>query len=205
MKKNEISEEQKNSDFIQLYRSHIDDITRLAREQPTAYDLFMLLCKNMDGYNAIGVSMVALTELMNLSRQSISKAIKYLKENGWLCVLKSGTSNLYIVNPDVVWSSYGNQKQYCKFQATVLLSSSENNEYLKNRNAFNKFKTIDTEFIKSVQTKKEEHDKRTKEVNNDIPGQETIDDFLSCTEEELEREFEVPEEELLRAFGRKRA
>ena len=42
----------------------------------------------MDGTNALGVSMVALTEIIGLSRQSVSKSIKYLKDNGWIDVLK---------------------------------------------------------------------------------------------------------------------
>lgn len=150
-----MTEEQKNKDFIQLYRDHIDDVTKLAREQPKAYDLFMLLCKHMDGSNALCVSMLALTELTGLSRQTLSKNVKYLKDNGWICVLKSGTSNVYIVNPEVAWTSYGNQKKYCKFQANVLLSSSENNEYLKNPNATTHFKTINQDFIRSVQANKE--------------------------------------------------
>lgn len=152
--KKKLKEEQKNRDFIQLYREHIDDVARLARIEPRAYDLFMLLIKHMDGTNALCISMQALTEIMGLSRQSISKSVKYLKENGWLCVLKSGSSNVYIVNPDVAWTSYGNQKQYCKFNASVMLSSSENAEYLKSSKAFTHFKTVDNEFIKTVQSRK---------------------------------------------------
>ena len=154
-----MNEEQKNKDFIQLYRNHIDDISKLARENGRAYDLFMLLIKHMDGTNALGVSMVALTEIIGLSRQSVSKSIKYLKDNGWIDVLKSGSSNVYIVNPDIAWTSYGNQKQYCKFRANILLSSSENAEYLNNPKAMNHFKTVDSEFIKSVQANKERYEK----------------------------------------------
>ena len=72
---------------------------------------------------------------------------------------KSGTSNVYIVNPDVAWTSYGNQKQYCKFQANVLLSSSENAEYLNNPKATTHFKTVDSEFMKSVQANRERYEK----------------------------------------------
>lgn len=158
-----MTEEQKNKDFVQLYRSHIDDLARLAREQPRSYDLFMLLMKYMDGTNALCVSMQALTEIMQLSRQSLSKSVKYLKDNGWICVLKSGTSNVYIANPDVVWTSYGNQKQYCKFQANVLLASSENSEYLNNPKATTHFKTVDTDFLRSVQAKKEEFESQCQE------------------------------------------
>ena len=144
-----MTEEQKNRDFIQLYRDHIDDVAKLARDNGKAYDLFMLLVKHMDGTNALAVSNIALSELLQVTTRTVQRAVKYLKDNGWVCVLKSGTSNVYIVNPDVAWTSYGNQKQYCKFQANVLLSSSENAEYLKNPNATTHFKTVDNEFIEN--------------------------------------------------------
>lgn len=166
MEERKLTEEQKNRDFVQIYRNHIDDISRLARQQPMAYDLFMLLLKHMDGTNALGVSMVALTELMGVSRQTISKAVKYLKDNGWICVLKSGTSNVYIVNPSVAWTSYDNQKKYCKFQATVLLSSTENNEYLKSRESNTHFKTIDTDFVKRIAEKNREFSKKAEEYQS---------------------------------------
>ena len=146
-----MTEEQKNRDFIQLYRDHIDDVAKLARDNGKAYDLFMLLVKHMDGTNALAVSNIALSELLQVTTRTVQRAVKYLKDSGWICVLKTGTSNVYIVNPDVAWTSYGNQKQYCKFQANVLLSSSENAEYLNNPKATTHFKTVDSEFIKSVQ------------------------------------------------------
>ncbi len=154
-----MTEEQKNRDFIQLYRDHIDDVAKLARDNGKAYDLFMLLVKHMDGTNALAVSNVALSELLQVTTRTIQRAVKYLKDSGWICVLKTGTSNVYIVNPEVAWTSYGNQKQYCKFQANVLLSSSENAEYLKNPKATTHFKTIDSDFIKSVQNNREQFEK----------------------------------------------
>lgn len=153
-----IKEEQKNKDFVQIYRKHIDDIANLARSNGKAYDLFMLLIKNMDGTNALCVSNKALQELLNCSKPTVCKAINYLRDNGWICVLKSGTSNVYIVNPDIAWTSYGDQKQYCKFSANVLLTSSENAEYLNNPNATTHFKTVDEAFMKSVQANKKRID-----------------------------------------------
>ena len=154
-----MTEEQKNRDFIQLYRDHIDDVAKLARDNGKAYDLFMLLVKHMDGTNALAVSNIALSELLQVTTRTVQRAVKYLKDNGWVCVLKSGTSNVYIVNPEVAWTRQGNQKQYCKFQANVLLSSSENAEYLKNPNATTHFKTVDNEFMKSVQEKQKQFEK----------------------------------------------
>lgn len=167
-----LADEQKNRDFVQVYRDHIDDLTRLARDNAKAYDLFMLLCKHMDGLNALCVSNVALQELLDCGRATVCRAIKYLKDNGWICVLKSGTSNVYIANPDVVWTSYDNQKKYCKFQATVLLSSSENNEYLKSRDASTHFKTIDTDFVKKIAEENENYKNK-------------VDDLVAPNEESL--------------------
>lgn len=153
-----MKEEQKNKNFVQLYREHIDDIARLAKENPSAYELFMLLIKHMDGTNALTVSNVALSEILQVATRTVQRAVKYLKDNGWICVLKSGTTNVYIVNPDIAWTSYENQKQYCKFSANVLLASSENAEYLNNPNATTHFKTVDEAFMKSVQANKKRID-----------------------------------------------
>lgn len=170
--KQPLTEEQKNRNFIQLYRNHLDDITRLAGENYTAFKLFQLICKHMDGTNALAVSNVALSELLGITTRTVQRAVKYLKDNGWICVLKSGTSNVYIVNPDVAWTSYDNQKQYCRFQATVLLSSSENNEYLKNRDASSHFKTIDTDFVKKIADQNKEFHQKAEEYQQDQKGVE---------------------------------
>lgn len=165
-----LKKEQKNRDFVQLYRDNIDNITDIAFKNVQAYKLLMLLIKHMDGTNSLCVSTVALSEILGCGRATVFRAIKYLKENGWVCVLKTGNSNVYIVNPDVAWTSYGNQKQYCKFQTNVLLSSTENAEYLNNREASTKFKRIDENFIQMVKAKQEKHEKEIEiitQMNNE--------------------------------------
>lgn len=151
-----MDENSKNKDFVQLYRRHIDDLARLARDNGSAYDLFMFLIKNMDGYNSLIVSSNALADIMGISTRTVFRAAKYLKDTGWICILKSGSTNVYIVNPDIAWTSYGNQKSYCRFSSNVILSSAENAEYLKNPKATAHFKSIDSDFIKSVQDHQKE-------------------------------------------------
>lgn len=153
----EIKKEDKNRDFIQLYRNQIDNLVELAKNEQ-AYRLFMLICKEMDGMNALTVSNKALMEILNVSKATVCRAVKFLKDNGYLAVMKSGTSNIYIINPDIAWTSYGNQKQYCKFQSNVLLASSENAEYLKNPKASYRIKSIDDNFIKQVKENREKHE-----------------------------------------------
>lgn len=146
----------KNRDFVQFYRAFMDDVTQLGTDSPVAFKLFMFITKHMDNNNALCVSMKALEEMLRCSRQTLSKAVKYLKENGWLCVLKSGTTNIYIINPNIVWTSYDNQKQYCKFQTNVMVSPSENAEYMKNKEASFKCKHVSNEFINGVREKRKE-------------------------------------------------
>ena len=145
----EIKPEDKNQDFIQLYRGNLDNLVALSQNKQ-AFNLFMLLMKHMDGMNALTASYTVLTEILGISDSTLKRAIKYLKDNGYLCVLKSGTSNVYVINPDIAWTSYGYQKQYCKFQSNVLLSSTENHEYLNNPKAMNRYKEINPEFVKQV-------------------------------------------------------
>lgn len=153
---NEINAENKqNKNFVQFYRPFMDEIAELGTENPVALKIFMFIAKNMDNNNALCVSMNALVEILKYSRQTLYKSIKYLKEKGWICVLRSGTSNIYILNPNIVWTSYDGQKQYCKFQTNIIVTPSENAEYLKNVNASFKYKHIDDRFIETVKNNNE--------------------------------------------------
>lgn len=172
--KKQHEEDKKNRDFVQVYRNHIEQIADLGAKNATALKLLLFFIKHMDGTNALVVSNVTLQEILGYSKPTICKAIKYLKDNGWLCVLKSGTANVYIVNPEVAWTSYEYQKQYCKFNATVFLSQSENHEYLANKKAFTKFKTINEDFVKAYQ---ENEKKRIKDVKTAIETEVDSDGF----------------------------
>lgn len=159
-------EDKKNNDFVQLYRCHIDQLADLGMKNPAAMKLLLFLLKHMDGTNSLMVSNTALQEVLGYSKVTICKLVKYLSENGWICILKSGKSNIYIVNPEVAWTSYGYQKQYCRFNTTVFLSESENTEFLQNHKAFTKFKSIDDEFIKAYKDKQENLQNYATEIND---------------------------------------
>lgn len=155
-----------NRDFVMYFRPFMDELTKMAGENYTAYKLFQFFCKNMDGTNALVVSMNALSEIMQLSRQTISKAIKYLSDNGWVCVMKTGTTNVYIVNPEVAWTSYADQKATCNFKANVILCGSENAEYLKNPKATTHYKTVSNEFMQAVKAHKEDNQQIKEQLKN---------------------------------------
>jgi hypothetical protein len=99
--------------------------------------------------------MKTMGEILGYTRQSLSSAVGLLKEKGWVCVLKTGSSNVYIINLKIVWTSYYNQKKYCKFETNVIVSPSENADYLQDVNSSNRFKHIDENFIEAIRGNKE--------------------------------------------------
>ncbi len=79
-----------------------------------------------------------------MGRTSASNAIKILKEYNFITVYKSGTSNVYSINKNLAWSSWGNNFKYAKFDAKILISESEQ-EKIK----------IQTEKIKQITIKED--------------------------------------------------
>ncbi len=152
MAKKKFSEDEKNRNFVQLNRDFMMDVAKLGSEKPSALSVFMFISQNMDGNNALCVSMKALEEALGLSRSTLSRAVNYLEEKGWLCILKTGTSNVYIINPEIEWTSWANQKQYCKFNTNVIVSASENVDFIKNPKATNFFKHVDDNFIAGIKS-----------------------------------------------------
>lgn len=153
MGKKQFTDDEKNRNFVQLNRDFMMDIAKLASENSSAFTLFMFISQQMDGNNALCISMKALEEALELSRSTLSRAVRHLKEKGWLCVLKTGTSNLYIINPEIEWTSWANQKQYCKFSTNIIVSPSENVEFMKNPKATARYKHVDDAFISGVRAK----------------------------------------------------
>ena len=131
IKDNDNKHKSKFKDFYQINKKHSDKLITLALKNPKANALLLFILNNMDGLNALQCSSIVLQEALGMSRTTIYRLTKYLQQNGFIAILKSGTSNVYIVNDDLAWSSWGNNKQYCKFPATVMLSGTENAEFLQ--------------------------------------------------------------------------
>ena len=94
-------------------------------ESPAAMKLFWFIANHMDGYNALIASYAVFQEALGISVPTIARGIKFLKDNGLLHIKKSGSANVYMLNPKVIWKSWGNNVKYCEFPAKVLLAESE--------------------------------------------------------------------------------
>ena len=129
------------TNWYQLNREHSDKMIWLAGNHPRAHQILLFLLDQMDNYNAIMCSYQVFEESLSISKQTITRSVKVLKEQGFVHIMKSGTSNVYIVNDNLAWSSWGSNRKYCKFPANVILSATENKDYLS-KTEKNKIKQI---------------------------------------------------------------
>lgn len=129
-----LDNESKKSVFKEFYQLNKANSTYLESgiaENPNAMRLLFFFFRHMDDYNAVMCSYAVIQEVLNVSRMTASKAVKYLKDKGFIHILKSGTSNVYIANKNLVWKSWGNNWKYSKFPANIVLSSSEQEKNIK--------------------------------------------------------------------------
>lgn len=153
----EARKREKNSPFTrwtQFNLEHTKELMWLAIKHPKAHAILYFLVDQMDEYNAVMCSTKVLEEIIGISRQTISKNITLLKENGFIAVLKSGSSNVYTINDKVYWKSWGNKKQYSRFPANVVLSMSEQEELTQME-----FKSLGFTKIKEVKIKNKKEDR----------------------------------------------
>lgn len=134
------SRDKKNTDFIQYNRKNMTSLRLVSKENPYATDIFMFLSQKMDRANCVSCSNKVLQEVVGCSRSSVYRAVKGLKEAGLITVFKQGTSQVYVLNPEVVWSSWNSNKKYCEFDGKVLVSKSENQELSKKLKSFKTLK-----------------------------------------------------------------
>jgi DNA-binding transcriptional ArsR family regulator len=119
---------EKNSpfkNFIQVNKDFYKAEDWLMGKSAIAYRIFRFLINNMDTYNAVICSYHVLQETFGISQPTVARAIKLLKDKGYIYILKSGTSNVYALNDKIVWNSWGKNYPYSKFPANVILSISE--------------------------------------------------------------------------------
>jgi DNA-binding transcriptional regulator YhcF (GntR family) len=114
-----------NDNFIQFYRDNMDLIIEVNRKNPTAGTILMWIIRHMGRNNSLVVSQTALCEQLGVHRNTVTNAVRYLKEVKALTVYKTGTSNVYAINTEIAWRSTADNKQYAYFTSKVFLSAGE--------------------------------------------------------------------------------
>lgn len=136
-------ETKKNSNFVQIYRQNMPELRWLMAKSGIASSILFFIYEHMDGKNALACSYAVFEDYFEVSKPTITRALKLLRENGFIDVLKMGTCNVYIANEEVAWTSWENQKEYSRFNGNMLISRKENKDYAY-RSQFEKFKTLRT-------------------------------------------------------------
>lgn len=123
-----------NNNFLQLYKDHLPVIRKVIKESPQAAEMLIWMMENMNDRNALLVSQQALAEAMNCHRNTINNHIRYLKEMKAIFTLKSGASNIYYLNKEIVWQDNAHNKKFGKFGATIVVAESEQEPDFKAEN-----------------------------------------------------------------------
>lgn len=121
----ENAKKSKYSRWSQYNLDHTKEMILLASKYPKSHAILLFLIDNADNYNSVMCSYQIFQDLLNISKDTVRLAIKVLKEKNLIHVYKSGTSNVYCVNPDLYWKSWGDKVSYCKFPTNVIISFDE--------------------------------------------------------------------------------
>ncbi len=119
-----------NDNFVQFYTDNMDLIIEVNRRNPTAGTILLWLVKHMGRDNSLVVSQAALCEQLEVHRNTVTNAIRYLKEVKALDVYKTGTSNVYAINSEIAWKSSAENKQYAYFTSKVFLTANEQSKFV---------------------------------------------------------------------------
>lgn len=114
--------------FYQISEKYNKLLVDMGTHYPKALSLLLFIFEKMDRYNAVVMSYNVITERLKISRATAERAVKYLKDNGFIYIKKSGTTNIYIANSELAWKSYGKNIVHCEFPANVVLTSSDQDD-----------------------------------------------------------------------------
>ena len=123
IKNNDIKD---NANFVQLSREYLKNMRELARKSPIGHQILYYLVEHMGRTtNAVICSYKTLEEITGVSRASVARAIRILKEDHWMDTIKVGNATAYCINARIFWQATKGQKRLAIFQATVIASESE--------------------------------------------------------------------------------
>lgn len=97
-------------------------MAKFNRMNPHALDILLFLIEHMNGSDAVVCSQVCLMDYFGVSRSTVVKCIQDLKKHGLLCIAKTGSSNVYHLNDDLIWKPCGTNSKNCEFPANIVLS-----------------------------------------------------------------------------------
>ena len=141
-----LAEESKKSPYRQFLQVNQDNYKAeawLMRKSPIAYQILRFITQNMDNYNALVCSYKVIEESLEISHSTVARAIKLLQEHKYLHIAKSGTTNIYMVNKQLYWHSYGKNYSRATFGAKIIISSEEQDTETKAKIKSKRYTTLE--------------------------------------------------------------
>lgn len=114
--------------YYMMSRQAEKNLRALQRQSPSAALMFSVIREHMQiGSNAVTVSQAALGKILNLSRSTIARASKFLADNQYVQIVKTGNVSTYVVNERVAFAGSPGQRR-AVFSATVIAHECEQDE-----------------------------------------------------------------------------
>jgi len=114
--------------WVQTQREAHVEWGKLVLNNPTAAAVMHQLVAVMDRQNAVAISHGTLAELVGIHQTTIKKALKYLRDNRWIQVIQlgqRGTVNAYVINTEVAWADYRENKKLAIFSARIVADAAD--------------------------------------------------------------------------------
>lgn len=109
----------KNYDFTQVTNKEWRPIRALMLSHPKAAALLTILVEKMNTMNAVVATQDVLCQLTGMSRATLNRNIKILKDDNWIKTMRIGGATGFFINAGVFWKA-GRAGRIAAFSATVL-------------------------------------------------------------------------------------
>ncbi|MES9320406.1 hypothetical protein ABEP90_12405, partial [Cutibacterium acnes] len=67
----------------------------------------------------------AMQQILGKSRPTLDRAVRLLREDNWIQVVKVGTANAYVLNSAVFWTDRGDKRHMASFKAQIVTTLDE--------------------------------------------------------------------------------
>lgn len=114
--------------YYMMSRAAEKNLRALQRDNPTASLVFSVIRETMQiGTNAVTISNVALGKILDKSPRTIARATKFLTDNSYVQVIKTGNTNTYVVNEQIAFAGTKGQRS-AVFSSTIVAHECEQEE-----------------------------------------------------------------------------
>lgn len=119
-------------EVVRMGKIYMAETLKLSTESPAAFKTLMVMLSKMTTSNSLLISNATLGKVTDQSQSTIKRAIKILRDEGWIDVLRTGASNIYRVNSSMFWHETPHGEM-AEVSATVILDRAEQDEITRAR------------------------------------------------------------------------